>query len=160
MSKPSDDSSQATQHQSDADASSTATLLVPAHPSYLSLIGTMVKWFGHPAGLSKEQTGELEVAVDEACTNVIRHAFPEGAKGEITIVCSPVADGLLVRILDQGKLFDPQQGSKIAMAKRTQDPASGGMGLSLIRQLVDKVQYQWDEREGNQLTLIKHKNKK
>ena len=160
MNKPSDNSSQAAQHQSDADIPSTATLLVPTHPSYLSLIGTMVKWFGRPAGLSEEQTGELEVAVDEACTNVIRYAFPRGAKGEIKIVCSPVADGLLVRILDQGKPFDPQQGSKIAVAKRSQDPASGGIGLILIRQLVDKVQYQWDGREGNQLTLIKHKNEK
>ena len=160
MGKPSDNSSQVPQHQPDADAPSTATLLVPAHPSYLSLIGTMVKWFGRAAGLSKEQTGELEVAVDEACTNVIRHAFPEGAKGEITIVCSPVADGLLVRILDQGNPFDPQQGNKIAMAKRSQDPASGGIGLSLIRQLVDRFQYHWDEREGNQLALIKRKNGK
>ncbi|MCP4536693.1 MAG: ATP-binding protein [Chloroflexi bacterium] len=160
MGKHSDNSSQAAQHQSDADVPSTATLLVPASSSYLSLIGAMVKWFGRPAGLSEEQTSELEVAVDEACTNVIRYAFPNGAKGEITVVCSPIANGLLVRILDQGKPFDPRQGDEIAMAKRLQDPASGGLGLSLIRQLVDDVQYQWDKREGNQLVLIKHKNEK
>ncbi len=157
MSKNSDNFPQTAQHQSGADIPSTATLLVPANSSYLSLIGTMVKWFGRSTGLSEEQSSELEGAVDEACTNVIRYAFPGDTTGEITIICAPVADGLLVRILDQGKPFDPQQGDKIAMAKQLYDPASGGLGLNLIRQLIDEVQYQWDEQEGNQLTLIKHK---
>ena len=135
-------------------------LKIPSRTDNLELIREFVSSLASKVGFNSEDVNKIELAVDEACTNVIRHAFPEGAKGEITIACSPVADGLLVRILDQGKPFDPQQGIKIAMAKRLQAPASGGIGLSLIRQLVDKVQYQWDEREGNQLTLIKRKNEK
>ena len=139
------------------DALSDGTLRVPAHPSYLSLIGITVKWFARRAGLSDEQCEELEVAVDEACTNVIRYAFPDRTTGEMTVVCSLSESGLGVSILDKGEPFDPREGIGIAGEKRSRDPASGGMGLLLIRRLTDAVRYRWDETEGNQLTLVKHK---
>jgi serine/threonine-protein kinase RsbW len=132
-------------------------LRVPAEPAYLGLIGTVVQWFGRRAGLSEEQCQELEVAVDEACTNVIRHAFSGQAAGEMRVVCSPSDRGLAVTIVDRGKPFDPEEGIGIAEEKRSRDPASGGMGLLLIHKLTDAVCYRWDEREGNQFTLIKHK---
>lgn len=135
---------------------STGTLRVPARPKYLAIIGTVVEWFAHQAGLSDEKCRELEVAVDEACTNVIRHAFSGPSEGEMSILCSPVDGGLAVTIADQGKPFHPEQGSQIAAEKRSRDPASGGRGLLLIRQLTDAIHYRWDEQEGNQLTLVKH----
>jgi serine/threonine-protein kinase RsbW len=116
----------------------------------------VVKWFAHQAGLSDEKCQELEVAVDEACTNVIRHAFSEPSEEEMSIVCSPVDGGLAVTIVDRGKPFNPDEGSQIAAEKRARDPASGGRGLLLIRQFTDAIHYRWDEQEGNQLTLVKH----
>jgi serine/threonine-protein kinase RsbW len=133
------------------------SLCVPARPAYLALIGMVVRWYGRQAGLSDEQCSELEVAVDEACTNVIRHAFPERNTGQITVVCSPLDAGLQVAVLDKGRPFDPEQARKTANEKRSRDLASGGIGLLLIRQLTDAVHYQRDEREGNCLTLIKYK---
>ena len=131
------------------------TLRVPARPPYLALVGTVVRWFGPRAGLSEEQSRELEVAVDEACTNVVRHAFPDGADGEMTVVFRPTGDGLEVTIQDQGVPFDPKEGVKIAHEKRSHDPASGGMGLLLIDRLTDAVRYCRDPRLGNRFTLIK-----
>ena len=141
----------------DLDALGTGMLRVPARPAYLALVGAVVRWFCRQAGLSDERCQELEVAVDEACTNVIRHAFPEPANGEMTVVCSALPNGLEVTVQDKGKPFDPEHGHQIARDKRSRDPASGGMGLLLIRQLTDAVRYRWDEREGNQFTLVKHK---
>jgi len=132
-------------------------LRVPARSAYLALVGTVVRWFGRRAGLSDEHCRDLEVAVDEACTNVIRHAFPGTADGEMTVICSASPNGLEVTIQDKGKPFDPEHGVEIARDKRSRDPASGGMGLLLIRQLTDAVRYQWDEEQGNQFTLVKQK---
>lgn len=132
-------------------------LRVPASPPYLALVGNVVRWFGGQAGLSDEKCGELEVAVDEACTNVIRHAFPEATHREMTILCSASDSGLRVTVQDMGTPFDLEQGAQTARDKRSLDPASGGMGLLLIRRLTDAVDYQWDEQQGNQLTLVKHK---
>ncbi len=133
------------------------TLCVPAQPAYLALVGDMVRRLGLRAGLSDEQCHDLEVAVDEACTNVVRYAFPEQAAGEMTVICSPSDRGLEVSIIDRGKPFDPRNGVEVARDKRERDPSLGGMGLLLIHQLTDEVSYRWDEQEGNRLTLLKHR---
>jgi len=133
-----------------------AILRVPAQESYLALVGTVVTWFGLRTGLSREQCHELEVAVDEVCTNVIRHAFPDEARGEMCIVCSPLPNGLEVKVQDDGEPLDKERGIEIAEQKRAEDPASGGLGLLLIHQLTDAAEYHHDEQAGNQYTLIKY----
>ena len=141
----------------DRQACSEGMLRVPARASHLALVGMVVRWFGHRAGLEDDKCRELEVAVDEACTNIIRHAFPGETAGDVTILCAPLAGGLQVTILDKGQPFELDQAVQLGREKHARDPASGGMGWLLIRQLTDGVHYQHDEREGNRLTLIKHK---
>lgn len=136
---------------------SVGTLRVPARSSHLSLIGMFVQWYAHHAGLSDEACYELEVAIDEACTNVIRHAYGAGKPGGITLHCTPLNRGLQVDIWDQGIPFDPTEGGRIAQQKQACDPASGGFGLSMIRQFADDVHHQWDEQEGNRLMISKYK---
>ena len=132
-------------------------LRVPAEPAYLALIGSVLRWFGNRAGLSDEQCRDFEVALDEACTNVVRYAFAGEARGQMAVTFCPDAGGLTVEVRDQGRPFDPKEGARIAEQKQAQDPASGGMGLRLMRQLADAVHYRRDEREGNCLTLTKYK---
>jgi serine/threonine-protein kinase RsbW len=139
------------------DGRSTGILRLPARSSYLSLVGNVVRWFAGLAGLTHQQGEELELAVDEACTNVIRYAFPEAAEGEMTLVFSPCDQGLEVTIQDRGIPFDPREGKQAAEQKRARDPASGGRGLLLIDRLTDAVRYCWDEQQGNRLTLVKHR---
>jgi serine/threonine-protein kinase RsbW len=139
------------------DCRGTGSLRVPAEASCLPLVGKLVEWFGRRAGLSDEGRRDFEVAVDEACTNVVRHAFSEGAVGEMTVVFAPFDRGLRVTIVDKGERFCPPHGVEIAWAKRQLDPASGGSGLLLIARLADKTEYHWDEREGNRFTLVKYR---
>jgi serine/threonine-protein kinase RsbW len=117
----------------------------------------VVKWHGHRAGLSDEECYELEGAVDEACTNVIQYAYPEANSGEITLRCSSLPRGLQVDIIDQGKPFDLTAGRETARQKQARDPASGGLGLSLIRQFADDFRHHWDEQQGNRLTIVKYR---
>ncbi len=140
-----------------SDAAGRTVLCVPAEAAYLALIGNVLRWFGARAGLSDEQCRDLEVALDEACTNVVRYAFAEAARGEMTVVFSDAAEAVAVEVRDRGKPFDPKEGARIAEEKRAHDPASGGMGLGLMRQLADEVHYKRTERKGNCLTLMKYK---
>jgi serine/threonine-protein kinase RsbW len=143
--------------QPDLDSRSAGILRVPARPIYLALVGNVVRWFASQTGLSEERCEELELAVDEACTNVIRYAFAEAPDGEMTLVFSPSDAGLEVTVQDRGTPFDPRQGKRIAEEKRLRDPASGGRGLLLIEHFTDAVRYCWDEEVGNRFTLVKHK---
>ena len=137
-------------------ARSECVFWIPARASHLSLVGLVVQWYGQHVGLSDEACYELEVAVDEACTNVMRYAYPADQPGGITIRCTPLACGVQVDILDQGKPFDPDEGTRVAQQKQLQDPASGGLGLAMIRQFADDFRHQWGEQEGNRLTIIKY----
>jgi anti-sigma regulatory factor (Ser/Thr protein kinase) len=149
--------SRAAEPVSGPEACAAGMLRLPARPSYLGLVGLFVQWFGNRAGLSREKCHELEVAVDEVCTNVIRHASGPGTAGKMTVVCSPFEEGLRVTVADHGRPFDPAEAARIADHKRSRDPASGGMGLLLVRHLTDAMEYQWSQGEGNRLTLTKHK---
>ena len=140
-----------------ADSCGTASLRMPARASCLPLVGMLVHWFGRRAGLSDEQCRELEVAADEACSNVVRHAFPDAPAGEITVSFAPFDQGLRVTVADKGPRFCPPHGIEIAWAKRQLDPASGGSGLLLIERLTDGTEYRWDERDGNRFTLVKRR---
>ena len=140
-----------------ADAVATGTLRVPSQAIYLELVALVVRWFGCRAGLSNEKCQELEVAVDEICTNVITHANRQGAAPEMVIHSTPMEQGLQVTIVDHGPPFDPEQGLEVATQKHSQDPASGGMGLRMAHQLTDAMHHRWDRHQGNHLTLIKYK---
>ena len=146
---------------SEAQASfDAAHLQVPADARYLALIGSMVRWFAAVAGLTDAQGREMEVAVDEACTNVVRYAFDEGTRGDMSVAFNAREGVLTVTAIDKGLPFDPHDGIDRGREKRETDPASGGMGLMLIQQLTNETRYCWDGRLGNQFTLIKTKESK
>lgn len=159
MSNPERDRSQREGHTAGSTAAGGASLRIPAQTPYVPLVGQLVQWFGQQAGLDDDERHDLEVAVDEACTNVVRHAFPETAPGEMTICCSPVEAGVKVEIFDMGKRFDPAEGEKVALKKRSHDSTTGGMGLALIRHLADAFSHDWSEQQGNHLTLVKYNRK-
>jgi len=136
---------------------SAGVLDVPAQPKYLALIGVVVRWYAEQAGLDEEACQELEVAVDEACTNVVLYAFEDGEDGRMDVNCTANAKGLAVTIRDNGKRFNPSDGIEIGRKKRETDPSTGGMGLFMINQLTDEVRYEWNEHDGNQFVLTKHR---
>ena len=147
---------------SDADgrpAPFPSALCVPAEPVYLERIAEIVHHFAEQAGLDKESRNHLDVVVDEACTNVMRHSFPEGETGELRVAFELLDDGVAVTVMDKGTPFSLDDGIEASKRSKERDPATGGMGWFLIRKLADEVRYEWDEANGNQLTIIKRRKK-
>ena len=107
------------------------------------------------AGATPEAAGALQLAVDEACNNIVEHGYAGGGDGTIELLCESDGDSLRITIVDHGRSFSPE---KIAPADTTSDWRErpiGGLGWHLIRRSVDDVDYRADPERGNRLTLVK-----
>jgi len=97
---------------------------------------------------------EVQMAVDEACTNIIKHAYSE-EKGTITLICELVNDELTVAIRDRGKPFDPSSVPGPDFHADLNKRRIGGLGIYFMRRMMDKVSYSFDAQRGNELTMRK-----
>lgn len=107
------------------------------------------------AGAAPSAATDLQLAVDEACNNVIEHGYDGRADGSIALVFEADAESVRVTIVDHGRAFAPES---IAPADTTSDWRErpiGGLGWHLIRRSVDDVHYRPDPSRGNRLTLVK-----
>jgi serine/threonine-protein kinase RsbW len=109
--------------------------------------------------LGEEGAGDVELALVEAVTNVVRHGYgPQG--GPIRIEASQVPEGLVVRIFDWGRPIPGEALAGAGLSRFDFDPddldaiPSGGMGLSLITAVMDDVSYRSDDGQ-NILTLLR-----
>ena len=100
------------------------------------------------------------MAVDEACSNIIEHAYGGEGKGEIDCTCQCEPDGLAVILKDTGKLFQPDQVPPPDVEIGLEERESHGLGLFFIREWMDRVQYEFSPGSGNKLTLFKSKTGK
>jgi serine/threonine-protein kinase RsbW len=109
------------------------------------------------AGFDEQEIYAVKLATDEAASNIIEHAYKEQEGGQIEITCQTRSDGLAVILHDQGRPFDPQRVRKPNLRAKLPRRSIGGLGLYIIYQLMDEVQYQSDPETGNMLTLFKRK---
>lgn len=109
--------------------------------------------------LGEEAAGDVELALVEAATNVVRHGYgSEG--GPIRIEASEIANGMMVKISDWGRPIPGEALASAGLSRFDFDPSNlvdipeGGMGLSLIASVMDEVTYRSDEGQ-NILTLLR-----
>jgi len=109
------------------------------------------------AGLSDNHVYAVQLAVDEACSNIIEHAYSGDEMGEIVCECNILDDGLEVIIKDNGKPFDPDSVPEPQIGAPLEELESRGAGLFLIRNLMDEVNFKYHEGKGTVLKMIKRK---
>jgi serine/threonine-protein kinase RsbW len=133
----------------------TFTLDVPSTTENLALIREFVTRVAEQAGLNETEVGQLELAVDEACANVIEHAYGDDKTKQVMVRAIFDEDALRIHVIDTGKGFDPtgvqQQELKDLIAKRK----SGGLGMRLIKTLMDEVHYDIEPGKRNELRMVK-----
>lgn len=119
-------------------------MIIPSKPDYLGAIRLTVSGIANRMGYSYDEIEDIKVAVTEACTNVVHHAYEENEKGKIKINFAVYSDRLEIFVIDEGRSFDKKAvGKKIGPV----DPDAtvetlneGGLGLFLIETLMDKVE--------------------
>jgi serine/threonine-protein kinase RsbW len=107
------------------------------------------------AGLSERAAYAVQMAVDEACSNIIEHAYGGEGIGSIDCVYEVTTDRLIITLRDKGRPFDPSLVSDPDFDVQLEDRVLGGLGVYLIRQLMDAVDHRYEPEEGNVLTLVK-----
>jgi len=128
----------------------------PGRFESLSSIGQFVRSQALQSGLDEKAVYQVEMAIDEACSNIIEHAYGE-KEGEISLTCSSGEDGLTVVLRDTGKPFDPKTVTLPDLSAGLEERESHGLGLFFIYEWMDKVQYDYKPGVGNILTMFKRR---
>ena len=127
-------------------------LTIPARPEYIALCRLALMGISRLRTLSEELVEDLKLALTEACTNSVRHAYGETANGGIVeIVYELHPDRLAIEVTDDGGGFDPD-----ARREAAESLAEGGLGISIIRSIADEVEIgPQPHGKGSRLRFIK-----
>ncbi len=129
---------------------------VPGEAQSLSLIRMLTIHLAELAGFHEEDAGKIEIAVDEACTNVIEHAFEALVpKPPIYLEVELSGRGLQMDILDQGRSFDFDAYVPPVFPDHWTEESDQGVGLYLIRRCMDEAVYTQQSDGRNRLRLVK-----
>ena len=120
----------------------------------ISLLHGFVKDLAAEAGISPELCPSLNLALEEAVTNVILYAYPAGTDGTVDIDALLTGDELSFVISDSGKPFDPTKRGEVDIHADLAGRKIGGLGIHLIRSIMDTVRYERKE-DRNILTITK-----
>lgn len=133
-----------------------ASRTFPGRFESLEKISRFVKDAAKRAGLGDEAVYGVELAVDEACSNIIEHSYRGEDLGDIECTCEATSRGLTIIITDNGYPFNPAQVPKPDIVSPLEERRKGGLGLFFIDQMMDEARYEFAPGE-NRLILFKHK---
>jgi len=133
------------------------TRTFPGRFRCLPEIGDFVTRIARQAGLDSAQVYAVQLAVDEACTNIIEHGYGDEGRGEIVCSCDSTDEGITIMIKDWGQRFDPHGIPEPAYDIRAHELRPRGAGVFLMNKLMDEVAFEFDSVEGNTLTMKKRR---
>jgi serine/threonine-protein kinase RsbW len=130
----------------------------PANFQQLDSIRDFVGETAQRAGFSSKEVYSIQLATDEACSNVIEHAYEGVTDGRIEVECEARDGQIVIVIHDHGKVFDMTTVRKPNLGKDLNEREVGGLGVYLIYKLMDEVSFLSSKRDGNTLTMKKRKS--
>ena len=135
----------------------TFTIQVPSNTENLAMIRDFVNGIGTRAGFTAPEVAKLELAVDEACANVIEHAYGPEVTKEVLVRATLDGDAVQIDVVDTGAGFDPAEISQKNLDQLVAERRSGGLGMRLMKTLMDEVHYEPKPDKSNILTMTKRK---
>jgi serine/threonine-protein kinase RsbW len=133
------------------------TLTVPGRYDRLEQVCQFVAEAAEQAGLDESESSHCQLAVDEACTNIIEHGYGGENVGEINLTCTPTPGELIITIQDTARPFDPAEVPDPDLSAPLDEMRIGGLGLFFMRQVMDAVEFT-NVGGGNMLVLVKRKD--
>lgn len=140
-------------------------LIVPGRYEAVRSICEFVGAAAEAAGLGQEAVFQIELACDEAATNIIEHAYGNEDAGTITVHYTTSDKAFTVSLRDNGEPFDPAtvpppptiatEITDVTPEELGQQLQVGGLGLHMIRKLMDEVTFSFDPEHGNTLIMVK-----
>ena len=134
----------------------TRTLHIESRTERLIAVRDFVSDAAREFGFADEDVNKIALAVDEACTNVIKHAYRFEPDRDITVTVRPHNAAFEVSIKDSGTGFDPTRLHAPDMQDYFSHFRKGGLGVYLMKRLMDKVEYEIDPGKRNEVRLTKY----
>ncbi|OIK16137.1 anti-sigma B factor RsbW [Bacillus sp. MUM 116] len=146
---------------------------IPAKPEYVGVIRLTLSGITSRMGFTYEEIEDIKIAVSEACTNAVQHAYRDDEDGEVVLGFGIYKDKLEIMVADYGKSFNftkkKQELGPYTKASTVDQLTEGGLGLYLIETLMDEVvvtnhsgvtvfmvKYLSGERENHDTTIANH----
>ena len=126
-------------------------LTIPARPEYITLGRLALTALAGVHPVSDETLYDLKLALTEACTNSVRHAYENGREGSVEIVYELRPDRLVIEVGDEGAGFEPIEGGN----GHDEELEEGGLGIEIIRALADEVEFGPRAEGGSRLRFVK-----
>jgi serine/threonine-protein kinase RsbW len=125
-----------------ASGASDVRLTLPARPENVAVVRHVLGAFAEALLLPDPVIEDMRLAVTEACTNVVRHAYADGDPGPVEILIRPVGDTLQVIVSDEGRGLGPSE-----------DSSGPGLGLPLIAALTHSLEIEPAGNAGSRLRM-------
>lgn len=128
-----------------------------SQPRYLAGVRSMMCAVSERLGFTKCDAGQIALAVDEALCNIIQHGYQKQPDGRIRISVWPIENteneeyGIRIILEDEGRQVDPS----CIKSRELKDIRPGGLGVHIIKKVMDTVQYSERDGKGMQLLLEK-----
>jgi anti-sigma regulatory factor (Ser/Thr protein kinase) len=129
-------------------------LILNNEVSEISKLQLFIDEIGEELNLAFDVTFNLNLVLEEAISNIILYAYPKEESQTLTVVAKTQDNNLIFVITDSGKEFDPTQIPDADITLSAEEREIGGLGIFLIRQIMNKVEYQRIDNK-NILTLSK-----
>jgi serine/threonine-protein kinase RsbW len=113
----------------------TVRLTIPARAEYITLCRLALTGIARLRELSDELLADLKLALTEAASNSVRHAYGDADAGVVQISYQLFPDKLVIEVVDEGEGFDP-----VAAEGNADDLSEGGLGIAIIRAIADEVE--------------------
>jgi serine/threonine-protein kinase RsbW len=135
----------------DVGTGSAIRLTIPAKAEYITLGRLALIGLSRLRDLPQETLADLKLALTEACSNSVRHAYP-GREGLVEIIYDLQPDRLVIEVADDGAGFEPG-----GRARTEEELVEGGLGISIIRSVADELEIGAGENgRGSRLRFVKH----
>jgi len=131
-------------------------LRVPSRTEFLAAIRDVTRRMAEGAGFDAAQADQLALAVDEASTNVIEHAYRGAADRRIELRFDHEGGELRVEVVDDGEAVDPREIPQVDLRRYASERRKGGLGMHLMGRIMDSVTFRRDTG-GNVCCMVKRK---
>lgn len=125
-------------------STTTYSISVQASTKHLAEVRDFVAKHASDFGFKKQDVADIRLAVDEAYTNIIKHAYKNDQHKSVDIELGYDSDKFWISLLDTGDAFDPSHYSEPDVRQKIKEKKRGGVGVYLIKKLMDDVIYNTD----------------
>jgi anti-sigma regulatory factor (Ser/Thr protein kinase) len=132
----------------------TTELVIRNEIAQLAILSEAMERIGDEHGLAPKTLFQLQIALDEMVSNVIKYAWPEGGDHEIRVRITAGTGQVAIEIADDGRPFDPLAAPEPLPPPPGRRPRPGGVGIHMLKQFMEKIEYARIDGQ-NHLTLTK-----